>query len=68
MIDYEPDAEDVAIANLAFFEELNGILAGLHCPRALQISFDGISYNHDVLYVLDSIDEETEPIEIEGEE
>ena len=64
----EPDADEIAQTNLTFWEEVNKIIVGVHCPEVQNISEDMIKYNQGALWISAHEGEETEPIDTEGEE
>ena len=64
----EPDADEIAQTNLTFWEEVNIIVVGVHCPEIQNISENMIKYNQGALWISAHEGEETEPIEIEGED
>ena len=65
MIDFEPDAEDIAQAIIDMLEPARIGLFNTPYLEEHRVVCDAIKYCESALVMLDKIEEETEPIEVE---
>ena len=67
MIDFEPDAEDVAQTVMDMLDSVRiGLLNTPYLEEYRQVC-DVIKYCESALVIIDKIEQEVEPIEVEGE-